>query len=60
MLESELKARGISFNEEKKQIRPLKALLKRSSDIGTDNTFVPMSMEIIDAIKKGKLEAVNK
>ena len=54
MLESELKARGIAFNDKKKQIKPLKNLLKKS--LNGIAIFKPISIEIRDAIRHGDIE----
>ena len=49
LLRSELKERGIKFDENKKQIKPLK-------NLGDTDIFKPVSIGIKDAIKCGKIE----
>ena len=57
MLESELNARGVAFNEKKKQIKPLKKLLKKY--LNNVEIFEPISVEIRDAIERGDIETEN-
>ena len=54
LLRSELKERGIKFDENKKQIKPLKNLLKKC--LGDTDIFNPVSIAIKDAIQCGKIE----